>query len=439
MSRFWRLLGYSKRKPCRIDFSVCRILTRSYKNHTVSLPTRNRARVAFLFMKRICVFTKPLDDWRSGSGHHVNEILSRVLDMNDVSRDFEFTFAHYGPSANPIYSRVRELIVPRHPLLSAVAIRSHAFDLVHFTQLTVYSPVWLNGTKRMTATMHGADELQTASVQSMIKLAHERWLVPFYAERMDGLFTVSETSKRYFVDKFGLDASRITVGYNGVSGAYRVLPPEEVSAPRALGISTPYILHVSRFSERKNPWKLLEAFARFRDALAEAGKNAASYSLVCAGKGWDGAAPRREAARLGFSDCYFAPGFTEERTIVELMNGARCFFFPSLAEGFGMPNVEAMACACPVVTTAVSAIPEVVGDAALIVADPGDAAALAAALWTVCFDDAEREALRLRAFRRLHLFNWDESAGRLLGLFHRALENTPQPEGTGIGMSHHIP
>jgi len=379
-------------------------------------------------MKRICVFTKPLDNWSSGSGHHVNEILSRVLDVNDASGNFDFTFAHYGPSANPIYSRVKELIVPRNPLLSAATIRSHSFDLVHFTQLTVFSPVWFNGTKRMTATMHGADELQTASVQSMVKLAHECWLFPFYAARMDGIFTVSETSKRYFTDEFGLDASRITVGYNGVSGAYRVLPATEVCAPRTLGISTPYILHVSRFSERKNPWKLFEAFARLRDSPGEAGKKAEAYSLVCVGKGWDGEALRRKAGRLGFADRYFAPGFAEERTIVELMNGARCFFFPSLAEGFGMPNVEAMACGCPSVTTSVSAIPEVVGDAALIVADPSNAAALTAALRTACFDENERAALRLRAFRCLHLFNWDESAGGLIALFNRTLENTPQPK-----------
>ncbi|OHE62715.1 MAG: hypothetical protein A2Z99_20770 [Treponema sp. GWB1_62_6] len=378
-------------------------------------------------MKRICVFTKPLDNWRSGSGHHVNEILTRLLDLNAKGGGFDFTFAHYGPSPNPIYSRVKEIIVSRNPLSSATVMRSLAFDLIHFTQLTIYSPIWFNGARRMTATMHGADELQTAAVQSAVKLAHERWVVPFFARKMDGVFTVSETSKKYFVDEFGLDASRICVGYNGLSGTYRVLPEAETLAPRKLGIPGPYILHVSRFSERKNPWKLLEAFARFKDASSTVDRSAKGYSLVCAGYGWDGAAVRREAARLGFADRFFCPGFTEERIIVELMNGARCFLFPSLAEGFGMPNVEAMACGCPVVTTAVSAIPEIVGDGALLVHDPTDAASLASALRIACFDEGARAELKRRSARRLRLFDWDESARRLLDFFDRALVSASHP------------
>jgi hypothetical protein len=86
---------------------------------------------------RIAVFTKSLDNWTSGSGHHLNEILSATLDQNDGR--FDFTFVHYRPSENPIYQRVRELIVPRDRARAAFALRRERFDVVHYAPLTIFA------------------------------------------------------------------------------------------------------------------------------------------------------------------------------------------------------------------------------------------------------------------------------------------------------------
>jgi glycosyltransferase involved in cell wall biosynthesis len=335
-------------------------------------------------MIRIGVFSKPLDNWISGSGHHLNEILAHALDLDAEERRFEFTFLHYRKSDNPIYSRVRELIIPRNPLAAAATLRRHRFDVLHHGPLTIFSPIWFTRAKRM-ATIHGVEQLLNPRFYGTFEMAHERWVVPFYARRMDRIFTVSETSKRYFVEHFGVAPDRVTVCYNGLSPAYRTLGPEDPASttPAIPGTEGPYILHLSRFSERKNPWTMLAAFALLR----EREPRAASYKLVCAGTGWDGEAVKSRAAALGLTDAYIAPGFINREAAVSLMNGARAFLFPSLAEGFGMPNVEAMACSCPVVTTRIFAIPEVVGDAAVLLDDPLDAEAMAAALGRVCFDE----------------------------------------------------
>jgi glycosyltransferase involved in cell wall biosynthesis len=359
---------------------------------------------------RIAVFTKPLDNWISGSGHHLHEILNAALDRNEGR--FDFTFIHYKHSENPIYKRVRELIVPRHPLRSAAVLRRERFDLVHYSPLTIYSPIWGVPGKKM-ATIHGAEQLIVPQFYGKIELAHEYFVVPVYVRRMDAIVTVSKTSADFFVRRYRAERERITVCYNGLSPAYRVLDPGEISAPERLGIPRPFILHVSRFSERKNPWTLLDAFARLvreRDT---------PYALVCAGGGWDEEAVLERAKNLGIAERFFAPGFVTESDIVELMNAARAFVFPSLAEGFGMPNIEAMACGCPVVTTPAFAIREIVGDAALVVEDALDPVALAEALYRASTDEALRSRLRENGFARLGLFSWEESAKKLLEIYER--------------------
>lgn len=359
---------------------------------------------------RIAVFTKPLDNWTSGSGHHLDEILSAALDLNEGR--FDFTFVHYKPSRNPIYGRVRELIVPRNPLRAAAVLRREKFDVVHYSPLTIYAPIW-GVPSRKVATIHGAEQLLVPRFYGKIELAHEYLVVPPYARRMDAIVTVSNTSADFFVRRYRVDRNRITVCYNGLGSAYRVIPEAEITAPERYGIRRPYILHVSRFSERKNPWTLLEAYARL---VKERGS---PCDLVCAGGGWDGEEVAERARALGIAERFRAPGFVGERDVVELMNAARVFVFPSFAEGFGMPNVEAMACGCPVVTTPAFAIREIVGDAALVVEDPSDPAALAEALHRAATDEALRARLRERGLARLPLFSWEESARKLLGVYER--------------------
>lgn len=366
---------------------------------------------------RIAVFTKPLDNWNSGSGHHLQEILNAVLDQ--AADRFDFTFVHYRPSGNPIYKRgVGELIVPRNPLRSAAILRRERFDIVHYSPLTVFSPIWGVPGRKM-ATIHGAEQLLVPQFFGKIELAHELIVVPPYMRRMDAIITVSETSALFFVDRYRVDPDRITVCYNGLGPAYRVLEESELSAAKRYGIEGPFVLHVSRFSERKNPWTLLDAFARLVEEYD------LPHCLVCVGGGWGDEAVLDRVRALGIGERFVAPGFLPERDIVELMNAASAFVFPSLAEGFGMPNVEAMACGCPVVTTPGFAVREIVGDAAIVVEDPLDPVALSEALRAVLTDEGLRSRLVERGFARTPLFSWDKAARIMLGVYERLLAASP--------------
>jgi len=463
----------------------------------------------------IGVFTKQLDNWQSGSGHHLNEIMHRILDMNEAHPRFKFVFIHYAKSGNPIYQRVEELIIPRNPLAAAWILRKRRFDILHYTPLTIFAPIWGVRAKKV-ATIHGAEQLIVPQFYGSIEMLHERFLVPLYARRMDHIITVSHTSRGFFMGRYRVPGHRITVCPNAVSPLYRVLQrrlppnapkpgevpiaavatPDRRNADEAthseqsaihnaravlsrfgLSAGEPFLFHLSRFSERKNPWTILEGFRRFLhlpapsrfdstgitapaaalasapeaapDAVAPrtpvpytassgvdepvkasdslispslvsadfAGVPPSAFKLVIGGTRWDNPEVTQYLERAGISDRVIRTGFLKEEEAVAFYNYAAAFLFPSLAEGFGMPNLEAMACGCPVITSNVFAIPEVVGDAAMVLKNPLDPDALALAIQRVVYEPPLRKRLIDRGLARVRQFDWDESARKVMEVY----------------------
>jgi len=176
----------------------------------------------------------------------------------DIAADrFDFTFIHYASGVPTRYTGGRgSCSIPRNPVAAAALLRKEDFDLLHYGPLTIFSP--LIGIKaRKVATIHGVEQLLLPHFHGPLELAHERVIVPMYARRMDALITVSETSARYFVEHFGVRPERIQVCYNGVGPPYRVLEPRRDEAfLDSKGVRGPFVFHISRFSERKNPWTL---------------------------------------------------------------------------------------------------------------------------------------------------------------------------------------
>jgi glycosyltransferase involved in cell wall biosynthesis len=339
--------------------------------------------------------------------------MAKVLDLNEArTQKIDFTFLHYKPSENAIYQRVKEMLVPRNPLKFALILRREKFDLVHYTPLTIYSPIWCVPNKK-TATIHGVEQLLLPEFFGPLEMFHERHLVPIFARKMDGILTVSNSTKNYMVKHFRVREERITVAYNGIGGEYHPRDVHTLTAPARFGVRQPYVFHISRFSERKNPWVLLDAFARFA-----AGKGR-GYTLVCAGKGWDDEAVLRKAWSLNIK--LVCPGFITEADAAEFLSGADFFVFPTLAEGFGIPNAEAMAAGCPVITTNAFAVPEVVADAAIVIDNPRDSAALAAAMEKLAGNEELRQDLIRRGLERVKAFSWEEGAKKLLGMYCRIL------------------
>ena len=363
---------------------------------------------------RVAVMTKPLDNWKSGSGHHLDELMKHILDLNDGT--FEFTFVHYKKSENTIYERVNEIIVPRNPFASSARLRKEKFDIVHYAPLTVFSPIW-NVKSKKTATIHGIEDILYPKGYTLIHRLHEKYIVPIYMRAMDGIATVSQTGRSYFIDHYRIKPEHIFITTNGYGKAYRVLDSKRTDKQIIPGINKKYILHISKFSPRKNPVTIIEGFARF---VRESGLD---YQLVCAGSGWNGTEAKHIAEKCELGDRYVAPGFIDEETAVRLLNDAEVFVFPSFAEGFGMPNVEAMACGCPVITSNIFAIPEIVGQAAYVLSRPDDTEEFSLAIRRIAMNPGYKKALVERGLERARLYNWTDSANALMGYWKSLVSN----------------
>lgn len=361
---------------------------------------------------RVYIITRSIDrSGTSGSGHYFREIVQHLI---PIVPDLDIRLAHYSESDDELYRLVPELILPLNPLRAAARLNREGADLVHFSPLTIVSPI--NGLKAKTvATVHSAEPVLLPEAYSWIKRVHSRYLIPRYARRLDTLITSSGTSKGWFSEHYRIPEENIVVAHAACAPAFRRLPEEDRTTPHPDDpqIPGPFIFHVSRFSERKNPWTMLEAFARLTQE--------SRLSLVLAGKGWDDPAVRDRARQLGIATRVITPGFVSEETVVRLLNRAELFWFPSLSEGFGMPNIEAMRCGCPVITSAVFAVPEIVGDAAIVLPDPRDAGALVDATQRVLVDPIERKRLIDAGLAWSARYSWEASARIMADVYRRLL------------------
>ena len=354
--------------------------------------------------------------------------------MLGMADDFELVFCHYEHNSEfGAYQEAEELILPRNPIAASRALRAAGLDLVHYNPLTIYSPLFVgrrgrkgrgaapaerdrrsgSGVTRRVATIHGAAPLFLPDQYSHRHVLHERHVVKALGRRMDHLFAVSKATKRFMVETYQIPADRIDVIYNAVDPSFRRLSTDRLDRSRFAEL-TPFVFHLSKFSERKNPWTILEAFTTLSGIHPE-------LSLVLAGSGWQNPTVERYLEERNIADRVIFSGFLVKEEIVELMNLAEVFVFPSLYEGFGMPNLEAMACGCPVVTSNAFAIPEVVGDAAITLADPRDSAALTEAISRIRGNPELAADLSERGAARARSFSWEHSVETILGAYRRLL------------------
>ncbi|MBI2322180.1 MAG: glycosyltransferase family 4 protein [Chloroflexi bacterium] len=238
--------------------------------------------------------------------------------------------------------------------------------------------------------------------------------VPASVAAADLVVAISEQTKRDLVCLLDVEPDRVEVVPLGVEPHFR--PVEDAAALAALrarlGVVEPFILSVGTLEPRKNLTTLLEAFALLR-------RRGCTHRLVLAGRpGWLCEEVFRTAERLSLGDAVVFAGYVAEADLPALYSAADAFAYPSLYEGFGLPPLESLACGTPAVCSDASSLPEVVGDAALLV-PPTDAAALAEALERVLGDAALRSDLRARGLARAAEFTWARCAARMRAIYHR--------------------
>ena len=246
-------------------------------------------------------------------------------------------------------------------------------------------------------------------------------LVSAGARRAQAVITVSECSKQDIMKIIGLGPERIHVIGNAVDASlYPVRDAWLLASVRErYGIAPRFVLYFGGFDMRKNVPRLIEAYARLPEALRR------EYQLVIAGRYQHLGHPlypdpRQTVRRLGLEGNVIFTGQIREQDKAPLYSAATVFAFPSLYEGFGMPVLEAMACGTPVVTSNVSALPEVAGDAGLLV-NPYAPEAIGEALAELLESAARREDLSRRGLERARRFTWPQVAEQTVRVYKQIL------------------
>ena len=250
------------------------------------------------------------------------------------------------------------------------------------------------------------------------------------------IFAVSQFSKSEIEKLFGIPSQKIDVVYNAIDERFlhghASAADRQLIAERYL-VTYPFLLYAGRISPHKNLVRIIEAFSALRGEL-EKEQKLPDLKLIIIGDDLSGHPDlRRTVIRSGVQNDVRFLGFVPIDILRIFYDVANVFIFPSLYEGFGLPPLEAMAHGTPVITSNTSSLPEVVGNAAVLV-NPENVFEIMRATHRVLVDQLLRDKLKARGYEQLKRFSWDSSVRRILKVYEEVGggttggENTPQNE-----------
>jgi glycosyltransferase involved in cell wall biosynthesis len=253
--------------------------------------------------------------------------------------------------------------------------------------------------------------------------------------RADQVLAVSSATRRDVESVLQIPASRIQVVYNAPDPAFRqscpdgqdsVFPAEIQRVLDRYRIHYPFLLYVGRTNPQKNIPRLVEAFAVLRGELQEHVRYQHLRLIIIGDEIARHPALRHAVIQTRVENSVRFLGFVPIETLRAFNQAASAFVFPSLYEGFGLPPLEAMACGTPVVCSHVSSLPEVVGDAALIV-NPENVFDIARGMREVLLNDALRSDLIQRGLQQVRQFSWERAATQVLHTYEEITSYKKRP------------
>lgn len=377
---------------------------------------------------RVGFISYSLDVGLTGIGRYMTQLMSALQAIKDVDvvmlateksdpynlwstfETYHLPFCRYAPA----------LMSWGNLVLPVVAKRS-GLDVIHDPNGVAPFLGPALGVRRV-VTIHDAVPFRFPAQHNRLDNWRFRMMLPLAARCADAVITVSASARQDLAHFLRLHEHKIYLTGEAAGSEFAPASPEAVAAVLTrLGVQQPYLLYLGGLNGRKNVERLLAAFAEVRRAHP-------ALTLVIVGKRqW-----RAEGIEVALAQHELEPyvrftGYLPDADVPLLYSGATAFVFPSLYEGFGLPVLEAMACGAPVVTSNVSSLPEVAGDAALLV-DPCDTAAIAAAIRRIIEEPGLAERLRTRGLARAAQFSWERTAEETLAVYHRL--NEEQPSGT---------
>jgi len=360
-----------------------------------------------------------------GIGRYTRELLRALGQADQQSRYRLFYASPPGAPQQPLPALPANFTVRRLPLDDVWFARvwhraqlplpvewiTGPIDLFHSPDFTL--PPTRRGTRTL-LTVHDLSFVRDPDSALPVLRDYLNKVVPRSVARADSVLADSAATRADLVELYGTAPEKISVLYSGVNESFKPIGDaaalQAVRARYGLG-QRPFILAVGTLQPRKNYARLIRAFAQVGET---------DLALVIAGgRGWLYDEIFAEVERLGLGQRVIFPGFVADQDLPALYSAAAVLAYPSIYEGFGLPILEAFACGTPVVSSNASCLPEVTGDAALLI-DPSDVAALADALARALTDTALRAQLTAAGLARAQQFTWQAAAQQLLAEY-RAL------------------
>lgn len=367
----------------------------------------------------IGILTYALDRPLTGIGRYTLELLRALSQIPDVPRITLLAAGGIGEAAAfgfPVVtipgSRLLPGLLTAGNMLLPFIVQRLKLDLIH--DPTGVTPFAFISTKaKKVVTIHDVFPLSYPGVSTHLDSLIYRWWLPRVIPNADAVITISRQSHDDIVQYLKVNKDRIHVMTEGVHVEFQ---PADYSAIEAAcaryQLPERYILYVGSVEERKNLKRVIEAFSQL---------DRSDLKLVIVGPHkWQYADILQTAAMEQVAQDVIFTGFVQQRDLPAVYSGARCFVFPSLYEGFGLPVLEAMACGTPVITSNVSSLPEVAGDAALLV-DPYDTNAIANAMTRLLTDASLHHELRKKGLLRAREFTWKRTAYETLNVYRQLL------------------
>lgn len=375
---------------------------------------------------RIGVFTYGMDARPTGIARYAAE-LTRALRRTEPSLEI-ILLNPYPASQNPWYREFESYPLANLGRLPAVvslgnlqlhrAAQKLGLDILHDPCGVAPFLVPGVGYKRVT-TLHDAVPYIYPETQPLLTRLTFATLVRASRVTADAILTVSTSAADDLVHYAGIPRHKLFITPNGVPPPPPCPAATVSSVLEKLAIHPPYFLYVGALHPRKNLARVAQAFAALRAQQADA-------RLVIVGPpSWGAQAVLQNLTEQSRADAsVILTGFVTDEELAALYCGARALVFPSLYEGFGLPALEAMAHGTPVIGSNTSSLPEVVGDAGLLV-DPHSAEAIAQAMQRLLEDDTLHSALSVRGRQRSARFSWDNTARKTLEVYQLLLREKP--------------
>ncbi len=374
-----------------------------------------------------------IDQLYTGSGQYTRQLLyqlPRIAPQHDyalivphrdsfqiVDIDAKTDLAAITSSVNRPASNYRKILfeqdnVPR-------AARAYHADVLHV-------PYWappLRSPVPIVVTIHDIIPLVLREYRGGPLVRAYTGLISAAVQGATLILTDSVVSRNDIITRLHVPADRVRTIYLAVEPKFtdRVDPIDYAALRKNHDLPEDYVLYLGGFDARKNIEAALQTYTWAQQTLGE------SFPLVIAGKlpdRHDGFFhdPRVIARQIEVENVVRFIGAVPEEDKVALYQQARAFLYPSLYEGFGLPALEALACGVPVVGSNASSIPEIVGDAGMLV-DPHDARAMAGALIPVCMEDSLHDELGERALKQAAKFSWEKCARETVAAYEAVTSN----------------